>query len=213
MSFAYELLLAMGAGALLGLALTVPINDDDPLSLGLAARASAAAPSASAAPLGARGRKDHALPSEGPSLVRYGEVVFRSQHTKEAFTVPAEGIAGGPALDAFLRCRVTGDTTHMEPRPAQVALAMARRFHATEVIVVSAFRSARFNEMLRKKGHQVAKQSQHPQGHALDFRIPGVPVRRLAAAIAEEHVGGIGTYRRSGFVHVDTGPKRDWQGR
>src|SRR5690606_19279631 len=94
MSFAFELLLALGAGALLGLALTAPIDDDDPLSLGLAARASAAAPIASGPALPSRARKDAEPPAASPSLVRYGEVVFRSLHTKEVLSVPADGPLG-----------------------------------------------------------------------------------------------------------------------
>ncbi len=113
----------------------------------------------------------------------------------------------------FLRCRVTGDTHRMDPTPIRVAASIAETFEAREVLVVSGYRSARFNEQLRKKGHEVARRSQHILGRALDFRIPGVPARLVRERAEAIHVGGIGYYADSDFVHVDTGPNRRWRGR
>jgi uncharacterized protein YcbK (DUF882 family) len=79
--------------------------------------------------------------------------------------------------------------------------------------VVSGYRSPKFNEALRKKGRQVASRSHHTLGEALDFRLPDVEAEALAAAAEEIHVGGLGTYASSGFVHVDVGRDRRWGGR
>ena len=67
--------------------------------------------------------------------------------------------------------------------------------------------------MLRKKGHEVARDSQHTYGHAVDFRIPGVGTRRLLEYVKGLHAGGAGFYPESEFVHADTGPVRYWAGR
>ena len=47
-----------------------------------------------------------------------------------------------------------------------------------------------YNLMLRKKGHEVARESEHPLGHAVDFRIPGVPTRQLMRLVRGQHLGG-----------------------
>ncbi len=212
MRFGLELLLAMGAGAVLAAAVThADFPVEHALGLGAARTASAAAPPA-ALPALAPARKWARSVLEAPFLQRYS-VMLRHVHTGEVFAVPVEGISAGPELDRFLRCRATGDETQMRPEPVAMAVAMAVRHGVDEILVLGGYRSRRFNETLRKKGHQVARDSQHPLGHALDFRLPEVPSARLAREISEIHDGGVGVYRRSGFVHVDTGPKRAWRGR
>jgi uncharacterized protein YcbK (DUF882 family) len=66
--------------------------------------------------------------------------------------------------------------------------------------------------MLRKKGHQVARSSQHVEGHAVDFRIRGVPTRTLLQFVRSLRLGGVGFYPHSQFVHSDTGRIRYWTG-
>jgi hypothetical protein len=149
-------------------------------------------------------------PLLGPRTTRYA-VTFQHLHTREllpiALRVPEE------RLSSFLRCRASGDERSMDPVPMGVALRLARRFGAERVEIISGFRSPKLNERLRKKGHEVASDSQHTRGTALDFRVVGVPAVELARAAGEVHTGGIGTYRESDFIHVDTGRDRRWSGR
>jgi len=141
------------------------------------------------------------------------ELTFWNVHTKEVLPVGGSGEVDPEELSHFLRCRVTNDETEMANEPFRVAVEMARRFESERVHVISGFRSPKFNEMLRKKGHEVATRSRHLLGQALDFKVPEVGAAELAAAAGEIHVGGIGTYRTSGFIHVDVGPERRWNGR
>jgi uncharacterized protein YcbK (DUF882 family) len=78
--------------------------------------------------------------------------------------------------------------------------------------VVSGFRAPKYNLLLRKKGHEVARESQHPLGHAVDFRLPGLSTRHLLQFVRGLHLGGVGYYPRSAFVHADVGPVRYWRG-
>src|SRR5262245_45031350 len=76
--------------------------------------------------------------------------------------------------------------------------------------VVSGYRTRETNDRLRQSDHSVAANSYHVAGKAADFFIPGrrlASVRHVAQAL---RVGGVGYYPASGFVHVDTGPKRLW---
>ena len=45
---------------------------------------------------------------------------------------------------------------------------------------------------------------------AADFRLPGSNAYGVARIAAEMQVGGVGLYRRDGFVHLDCGPPRRW---
>ncbi|MEM9189188.1 MAG: DUF882 domain-containing protein [Myxococcota bacterium] len=160
-------------------------------------------------------KKDVMAVGGTPKSARY-DVTFLNLHTREVLpVVRAElpSLAMSEEVRRFLRCRATGQETMMALRPLQVAADMAFRFEQKRVEVVSAFRSPKFNEALRKKGRGVASRSHHVRGEALDFRIPGVTAADLAAAVEEVHEGGIGTYRESNFVHVDVGRDRRWTGR
>jgi uncharacterized protein YcbK (DUF882 family) len=43
-------------------------------------------------------------------------------------------------------------------------------------------------------------------------RLRGVSCETLAQLALAQSRGGVGLYRRSDFVHVDTGSLRSWQG-
>jgi uncharacterized protein YcbK (DUF882 family) len=76
--------------------------------------------------------------------------------------------------------------------------------------VISGYRSPKTNEMLRRAGGGQAKKSRHMHGDAIDIRIPDVPsalVRDVAWCL---QAGGVGYYRGSNFVHVDTHKVRHW---
>ena len=131
----------------------------------------------------------------------------------ELLPVTTDALPEEATLARFLRCRVSGQQTPMSREPFVIAAALARREGRQRVHVVSGSRSPKFNAHLRKKGREVAPASYHMLGGALDFRIPGVPTRRLASYLEETHEGGVGRYHHSNFVHVDVGPRRRWRGR
>lgn len=87
----------------------------------------------------------------------------------------------------------------------QLKLGRAREIH-----VISGYRSPRTNSLLRQASGGVAKRSLHMQGQAIDIRIPGVATETVYAAARELKGGGVGLYRKSRFVHLDTGRVRTW---
>lgn len=131
-----------------------------------------------------------------------------------AVSAPGKPWAQTPAatLDHFLRDHFTNKPTRMEPRLLAFVLEAADHFHSDVVQIVSAFRHPKYNLILRKKGHQVARDSQHTHGTAIDFYLPRVPARTLEAWARAQRHGGVGFYPDSGFVHMDTGPVRTWSG-
>lgn len=78
--------------------------------------------------------------------------------------------------------------------------------------VISGYRSPATNAKLAAASSGVARRSLHMDGRAIDIRLKGAScasVRDLALAMAR---GGVGFYRKSDFVHLDTGRVRSWQG-
>jgi len=142
-------------------------------------------------------------------------VSLRNLWTYEVLAVDRRKDATIPkdAFDKFLRCHFTGRAADMDTRLEGVLMSAAVRFDAERIEIVSGFRAPKFNLVLRKKGHEVARDSQHTYGHAVDFRVPGVPTRRLLAQVRSMSLGGVGFYPESAFVHADTGPIRFWAGR
>jgi len=142
-------------------------------------------------------------------------VSIKNLWTYEVLPIDRRAGAAVPkeTFDRFLRCHWTGQPTDMDPRLEGVLVSAAVRFEADRVEIVSGFRAPKFNLMLRKKGHEVARDSQHTYGHAVDFRLPGVPTRRLLEMVRSLSLGGVGFYPESAFVHADTGPIRFWAGR
>jgi hypothetical protein len=112
----------------------------------------------------------------------------------------------------FLRDHFTNQPTRMDTRLLGVLTNVAGKFSAKRIEVVSGYRSPKYNLMLRKKVHQVARHSQHMEGNAVDFRIRGVATKNVLHYVKSLRAGGVGYYPHSQFVHSDTGPIRYWTG-
>lgn len=87
----------------------------------------------------------------------------------------------------------------------QAAVGNSRAFE-----VISGYRAPSSNEMLRVRSSGVAQGSLHLQGKAIDIRLPGSDLLRLHKAAVGLKGGGVGLYRSSNFIHVDTGRVRYW---
>lgn len=125
---------------------------------------------------------------------------------------PRRPVPADELRDRFLRDHYTNQPTGMDGKLLATLREAARHFNARRIDIVSGFRAPKYNLMLRKKGHQVARDSQHTHGNAVDFRIPGVDLESLHTWAVGRHLGGVGRYRGSGFVHMDTGRVRYWDG-
>ena len=84
--------------------------------------------------------------------------------------------------------------------------------------IVSAYRSPATNSMLSDQSaatngaSQVATKSLHMEGKAIDMRLNDVSLTGLRDAALALKGGGVGYYPDSGFIHVDIGSVRTWQG-
>lgn len=172
-----------------------------------AKKTAAAARDAAAAKVDAALRKRIGKPPE--------EIVnVRNTWTKETLVLPQAGAADvdQETLDSFFRCHFTNQRPKFDKRLLEVLTKAATKFKAKSIQIVSGFRAPKYNLMLRKKGHEVARNSQHTEGNAVDFRIPGVTTKELHAFVKSLRLGGVGIYPNSKFVHADVGPIRYWTG-
>ena len=78
-----------------------------------------------------------------------------------------------------------------------------------QVDITSGFRTKKTNEKLRRNSYNVAKNSMHLVGRAIDFRIRDRSISNLEEAAEKLTPGGLGIY--SAFIHIDTGPFRRWK--
>lgn len=137
-------------------------------------------------------------------------------HTGEklAITYWADGkyISGALGeIDHVLRDHRTGDVHPIDPKLIdKIALIHQNMESSKPYEVISGFRSPKSNSLLREKSKGVAKGSLHLQGKAIDIRLPGRELSSLRDAALALNSGGVGFYRGSNFVHIDTGHTRRW---
>ncbi len=141
---------------------------------------------------------------------------FEHIHTGERLTAAYRTAVGYDAgalaeINHVLRDWRTGEVWEMDPALLDDIFDLrARLVHRGAVRVISGYRSPKTNAALRGKGRGVAKRSLHMQGRAIDLALPGVPTLEIRDAALKLARGGVGTYSKSGFVHLDTGRVRRW---
>jgi len=138
--------------------------------------------------------------------IHTGETLDRVYHADGAYLTDTLS-----AIDRLLRDHRTDEIKPIDPRLVDQLHAIAARLDAPSAFhVVSGYRSARTNDMLRRDGHAAAKRSFHLSGQAVDVRLPDVARADLRRAAQSLRAGGVGDYPGPGFVHLDSGPVRYW---
>jgi uncharacterized protein YcbK (DUF882 family) len=115
-------------------------------------------------------------------------------------------------VDHFLRDHRTDEITHIDPRLLNTLFDLTRRAKNPDGVIeiVSGYRSPETNAEMRKKSRGVARKSFHMLGKAVDIRVRGSSTSDLRDVAIAMKRGGVGYYRRSDFIHLDTGQVRHW---
>lgn len=114
-------------------------------------------------------------------------------------------------LDVLFRDPSMDETTPMDPRLFDVLFTIARHLGSDEFYeVISGYRAPETNAARARQSRRVSRVSLHMSGMAADVRLPGTQSMGIARAAADMQIGGVGLYRRDGFVHLDCGPARRW---
>ena len=141
---------------------------------------------------------------------------FRHLHTGENLTVSylenGRYIADALAeIDEVLRDFRTGEKISMDINLLEILYRLRTRLGSDQPFeIISAYRSPKTNAALAAKNPGVAKRSYHTNGMAIDVRLPGRRLLDLRQSALDLRLGGVGYYRRSNFVHLDTGRVRYW---
>jgi uncharacterized protein YcbK (DUF882 family) len=115
-------------------------------------------------------------------------------------------------IDTVLRDHRTGETRQMSPALIDLVFALTALLGTSAPVqVISGYRSPATNALLRAGDPgQVAENSLHLTGEAVDLRFENRPLRRVRDAALSLRAGGVGYYPSSRFVHLDVGRPRRW---
>ena len=116
-------------------------------------------------------------------------------------------------VNKFMRDWREGSFINYDRRNIDIMAASLRLMETDEPYhMVSGYRSPSTNALLRSRNRAVARNSYHTKGMAADLKLSGRSIYQMASAAKACNAGGVGTYRRSQFVHMDCGPIRTWNG-
>ncbi|WP_197919243.1 YcbK family protein [Thiosulfatihalobacter marinus] len=114
-------------------------------------------------------------------------------------------------INMFMRDWRTSDVKKIDVRAIDIMAASHNLLDVSEpYLLLSGYRSAATNAMLRSRSRNVAKNSLHIKGQAADLRLASRSVNQIAKAAEVTRAGGVGRYTGSNFVHMDSGPIRKW---
>ena len=114
-------------------------------------------------------------------------------------------------LNLVLRDPGMDEATPMDPRLFDVMAEVQQRLESSETWdVISGYRAPESNAARARESGRVSRVSLHMSGMAADCRLPGRESLGIARVAADMQRGGVGLYRRDGFVHLDCGPARRW---
>ena len=117
------------------------------------------------------------------------------------------------AIQVLLRDFRNGEQHAIDPKLMDYLVDVADQIGVPPAFaVISGYRSPETNERLHERSSGVSQHSLHMQGRAIDVRMGGVDCQDLAAHAEGLKRGGVGFYRGSNFVHLDTGAFRTWRG-
>jgi uncharacterized protein YcbK (DUF882 family) len=137
-------------------------------------------------------------------------------HTDERFddVYWSDGSYVAPSLtriDWLMRDYHRDAVAVIDPELIDLLHRIAHRLETSEPFhLLSGYRTAATNRLLRHEGLSVAVHSEHLKGKAADINIDGISLMHLRRAAVALQAGGVGVYPRDRFVHVDVGPVRVW---
>jgi uncharacterized protein YcbK (DUF882 family) len=150
-----------------------------------------------------------ALPVGGRRLM------LKNAHTGETFDGPYRD-ATGPLPGAVSDLATFLRDFHVDKSgPVDIGMLdfLADVMNATNqngATVLSAYRTRETNDRLKATTFGVAEQSMHLFGRAIDVTFDTHLGGAKQAALAMKQ-GGVGWYPRSHFIHLDSGPTRNWE--
>src|SRR5712671_361151 len=152
-----------------------------------------------------------ALPLPPPQPHRLN---LANPHTSETFSGiyrddngPIAGVMD--ELSVFLRDFHSGEKIAIDVGVLDFLSNVMQAVGQAKATILSAYRTPETNAMLARSHFGVAENSQHLYGRALDVHFGDKLADAMKAARGMQR-GGVGWYPHSSFMHIDTGPVRNW---
>src|SRR6266446_8175529 len=152
-----------------------------------------------------------ALPLPPPQPHRLN---LANPHTGETFSGiyrddngPIPGVMD--ELSVFLRDFHSGEKIAIDVGVLDFLSNVMQAVGQAKATILSAYRTPETNALLARSHFGVAENSQHLYGRALDVHFGDNLAEAMKAARAMQR-GGVGWYPHSSFMHIDTGPVRNW---
>lgn len=119
-------------------------------------------------------------------------------------------------INRIMRDRHIDAIGEIDPELIDYLVDMRKRLGLPETVpiqILSGYRSRQTNKRLAITNGNVAKESLHMHGWAVDFRIAGVDGRAICEIAKTMQRGGVAYYPKDNHLHVDLGNIRTWQER
>jgi uncharacterized protein YcbK (DUF882 family) len=116
-------------------------------------------------------------------------------------------------INRLFRDRHTNVAGKIDPELIDFMVDIRKRLMLPETVpfqVLSGYRTRTTNRKLASHNGNVAKESLHMHGWAVDFRIDGVSGKAMCEIAKTMQRGGVAYYPEDNHIHVDLGNIRTW---
>jgi uncharacterized protein YcbK (DUF882 family) len=117
-------------------------------------------------------------------------------------------------IDKLFRDRHADVIGEIDPELIDYLVDLRTRFNLPSSVtfeILNGYRTAETNAMMSRTNKNVAIESLHVHGWAVDFRIPGVDGQAICEIAKTMQRGGVAYYPKSNHVHIDLGNIRTWK--
>ncbi len=113
-------------------------------------------------------------------------------------------------INSLLRSYTDNKIHPIDKRLIELADHLQDHFAVDVIEVISGYRSPDYNRELKESGHNVANESFHTKGMAMDIHIDEINETEVRDYLQSLGLGGVGYYGTKLMVHMDFGPGRTW---
>lgn len=171
------------------------------------------------APKSDRFKNSYSMEKTRPDPIASRRIIFLYAHTTEKLdTVYYHDGHYDPKelhkINYLFRDRHANVVGDIDPELIDYLVDIRTRFNLPSTVtfeILNGYRTRETNAMMSRDNKNVAIESLHVHGWAVDFRIAGVDGRAICEIAKTMQRGGIAYYPNSNHVHVDLGNIRTWK--
>lgn len=164
-------------------------------------------------------KASYSMEKTRPDILPARRIVFRETHSGETldtiyFHDGHYDLKELRKINVLFRDRHARVVGEIDPELIDYLVDIRTRFNLPASVVfdlLNGYRTRQTNAMMARSNSNVAIESLHIHGWAVDFRIPGVDGRAICEIAKTMQRGGVAFYPKDNHVHVDLGNIRTWR--